>query len=792
MKRITNFLLLSVFQFNVSFTAVAQLKEKQPAEYVNPFLGTDFFGHTFPGASLPYAMVHLSPDTGTEGWTYCAGYVYSDNSIIGFSHTHWSGVGMVNGGEIMLMPTVSQKLQVVPGSAQNPDEGYRSRFDKKDEFAIPGYYSVLLKDYDVKVELTTTQRAGFHRYTFPETENARVILDLGHQIGNMKSTELSELRIVNNNRIEGWKSAGLGKVFFVAEFSKPFKYYGTFDATYITPESGNSVFPYKSAEAGDKIGAFVTFKTIENEQILVKLGISYTSVEGARKNLQAEIPHWDFDLIKNDATKIWNTELSKIKIDGATNDQKEIFYTALYHSFLAQYISQDVDGKYLDSDGKIHVAKDFDFYGSFSCWDTYRSQHPLLTLTAPEHVDDFIKSIAAKTEHYGWLPAQHFLNVFGESMVGDHLIPVIVDAYMKGFRDFDVKFLYREMKKKALENPSEPRLVNAGRSGLDFYMTLGYTPVDKVTESVPNTLELAYDDWCIAQLAKELGENSDYEIFIKRAGFYKNLWDPETQFMRPKMTNGKWLEALNDKEQEIVTEGKHSWYRYFDPLLVGRRPNRYYTESNAWQYIWSVQHDVQGLIDLFGNNENFIKKLDTFFEMSPLITPPKYVGVVGTIGQYVHGNQPSHHVAYLYNYAGQPWKTQYRVRQVCEELYRSGPGGLCGNEDMGSLSSWYVLSAMGFYPVTPGAPQYVVGSPLFGEVTIQVKNNKKFTVKAINNSMKNKFIQSAKLNGQPFNRTWIDHSEIVNGGELEFEMGPEPNKKWGTDKRAVPFSMNGR
>jgi predicted alpha-1,2-mannosidase len=792
MKSITIFALLAVFTISAIYSAFGQPNEKQPTEYVNPFIGTDFFGHTFPGASLPYGMVHLSPDTGTEGWTYCAGYVYSDNSIIGFSHTHWSGVGMVNGGEIMLMPTVGDQLQIVPGTRENPDTGYRSRFSKKDEFATPGYYSVLLKDYDIKAELTATQRAGFHRYTLPETDNARIILDLGHQIGNMKSSELSELKIVNNNRIEGWKSAGLGKVYFVAEFSKPFRYYGTFDVSYVTPESGGSIWPYKNAEDGDKIGAFVTFQTSDKEQILVKVGISHTSVEGARKNLHAEIPHWDFDLIKNNAGEIWNKELSKVKIAGATDDQKEIFYTALYHSFLAQYISQDVDGKYRDSDGNIHVAEGFDFYGSFSCWDTYRSQHPLLTLTAPEHVNDFIKSIAAKTKHYGWLPAQHFLNVFGESMVGDHLIPLIVDAYMKGFRDFDVKFLYLEMKKKALQNPIEPRLAHAGRSGLDFYKTLGYTPADKVTESVPNTLELAFDDWCIAQLARELGEKDDYELFIKRAGYYKNLWDTETQFMRPKKVDGTWLEALNGREQEIVTEGNHHYYKYFDPLLVGRRPNRHYTESNAWQYIWSVQHDVQGLITLFGTDNEFVNKLDTFFEMSPLISPPKYVGTVGTIGQYVHGNQPSHHVAYLYNYAGPPWKTQQRVRQICEELYRSGPGGLCGNEDMGSLSSWYVLSAMGFYPVTPGAPQYTIGSPLFGEITIRFENNKKFTVKAINNSTENKYILSATLNGQPFNRTWIAHQEIAKGGELVFHMGTEPNKKWGVGNDAIPFSMSGK
>ena len=768
----------------------ALAQEDRPVDHVNPFLGTDFFGHTFPGASLPYAMVHVSPDVHNQGWTYCAGYIYSESSIMGFSHTHWSGVGMVNGGEVLLIPTTGLKLQTTPGSLENPDEGYRSRFDHADEVASPGYYSVLLKDYNVKAELTSTQRAGFHRYTFPKTENARIILDLGHQIGINTSGELSELTILNNNRIEGVKSAGLGKVYFVAEFSKPFRYYGTFDNDLKTPESGGSLWPYKNGESGKNIGAFVTFRTKEKEQILVKVGISYTSIEGARKNLNAEIPDWDYDGIRNKASEIWNKELSRVKIDGATDDQKEIFYTAMYHSLLAQYISQDVDGKYMGSDKKVHEAKGYNFYGSFSCWDTYRSQHPLLTLIAPDHVNDFIRSIVTKTKDYGWLPAQHFLNVYGEAMVGDHLIPVIVDAYLKGYRDFDVNFLYEAMRKKALEEPKLPVPHAAGRSGLKYYMELGYTPVDKVTESVPNTLELAYDDWCIAQLAKELGKKEDYQLFMKRAGNYKNLWDAETQFMRPKKADGSWLDALNGREQEIVKEGEHAYYRYFDPLLVGKRPNRHYTESNAWQYIWSVQHDVQGLINLFSGNKAFTSKLDTFFEMSPNISAPKYVGVVGTIGQYVHGNQPSHHVAYLYNYAGEPWKTQQRVRQVCEELYRSGPGGLCGNEDMGSLSSWYVLSAMGIYPVTPGEAVYTIGSPLFGKATLDLGKGKSFTIEAQNNSAVNTYIQSATLNGKLLSRTWLSHQEITNGGTLVFKMGPEPNKKWGSKPEDAPPSMS--
>ena len=767
-----------------------QAQTDNPVDHVNPFVGTDFFGHTFPGASRPFAMVHLSPDMNTQGWTYCAGYIYSDNSIMGFSHTHWSGVGMVNGGEVMLMPTVGYKLKTLPGSPDNPEEGYRSRFDHSSESASPGYYSVVLKDYNVKVELTSTQRVGFHRYTFPKADCSRVILDLGHQIGSNSSEELSELTIINNNRIEGIKSTTLGKVYFVAEFSRPFTYYGTFDNDLKTPESGGSLWPYKNGESGKNIGAFVTYKTRENEQILVKVGISYTSVEGARKNLTAEIPHWDFDSIRNESRDIWEKELSRIKIDGATDNQKEIFYSALYHSFLAQYISQDVDGKYIGADKKIHEAKGYDMYGSFSCWDTYRSQHPLLTLTAPSHVNDFIKSIAATAKDYGWLPAQHFLNLYGEAMVGDHLIPIIVDAYLKGFRDFDVNFLYEAMRKKALEEPKPPVPHYAGRSGLKYYMELGYTPVDKVNESVPNTMELAYDDWCIAQLAKELGKSKDYELFMKRAYNYQNLWEPTTNFMRPKMADGTWLEPLNGHEQEIVKVGDHSWYKYFDPLLVGKRPNRHYTESNAWQYIWSVQHDVKGLINLFGGNKPFLAKLDTFFEMSPNITPPKYVGVVGTIGQYVHGNQPSHHVAYLYDFAGEPWKTQLRAREVMEELYRSGPGGVCGNEDMGSLSSWYVLSSMGFYPVTPGSPYYTIGSPLFAHAVIDLGKGKTFTIEAKNNSHENKYIQSATLNGKSFNKTWLSQKEITDGGVVSFEMGPEPNKKWGSRPEDAPPSMS--
>lgn len=774
----------------LSIQSCSRGKDKDPADYVDPFLGTDFFGHTFPGAVVPYGLIQLSPDHDTKGWTYSSGYSYADSSIAGFSHTHFSGVGMTSGGDILLMPTVTDKLQTSPGTKENPDSGYRSRYNKADEKAMPGYYSVLLKDGNIKAELTATKRVGMHRYTFPKARRANILLDLGHEIGNDDKSGNSILKIAGDSTIEGYKDANGTMVYFVAKFSRPFDYYGTWDADYITPESAEGYWPYKNEEKGKNVGAFVSYSTKEAEQILVKVGISFVSIEGARKNLQAEVPNWDFDKVKTDAYNTWNEELKKINVSSDNEAQKQTFYTAVYHSLLAQYIGQDTDGQYMGMDNKIHTAKGFDFYPNFSCWDTYRSQHPLLTLIAPAHVNDIVKSIAAKTSEYGWLPAQHFRNVFGQGMVGDHLVPVIVDAYIKGYRDWNIEGLYAAMRRKALEQPPAPFPASAGRSGLADYMSLGYAPCDVVTESVPNTLELAYNDWCIAQLADALGKKDDAALFYKRAQNYHNVYDPTTQFMRPRMKNGTWLPEKGNNQQAIDSVGKHHYYRYFDPLLVGRRPNRHYTESNAWQYLWSVQHDAKGLVNLLGGNEAFNKRLDSFFAMDASISEPKYVGVVGTIGQYVHGNQPSHHVAYLYNYASSPWKTQYWTREIMQRFYRTGAGGLCGNEDMGSLSSWFVLSSMGIYAVTPGSSQYAIGSPLFDKVELEVKNDKTFSIIAHNNNAQNRYIQSATLNGKPFNRCYINQSEIMAGGELVFEMGPNPNKNWGVGKDAMPYSFS--
>jgi len=712
-------------------------------QYVNPFIGTDAHGHTFPGASMPFGMVQLSPDTRLEGWDGCGGYHYSDNVVYGFSHTHLSGTGVPDYADILLMPTVGD-IKIENGS-DNPDNGYASRFSHENETATAGFYTTYLDDYQVGVELTVSQRVGFHKYTFPENSQSNIIIDLLHR----DKVVGSELRVIGENEIEGYRRstawANDQVIYFVAQFSKSFNEARVYIDD-ISSEGKNG--------KGKNIKAAFIFDTGENETILVKVGISAVSIEGARKNLEAEIPHWNFDEVKNEAKKTWNNELGKIRVKGGTKEQVITFYTALYHSFLVPNLFMDIDKQYRGRDFQTHSAEGFDYYTIFSLWDTFRGEHPLFTLTQQKRTNDFIKTMLAQYEQGGRLPVWELAANETECMIGYHSIPVIADAYLKGIRDYDVEIAFEAMKHSA----------ELDHFGLKYYKKKGYIPAHEESESVSKTLEYAYDDWCIAIMAKDLGKMDDYETYIKRAQSYKNIFDPTTGFMRAKM-NGRWFEP-------------------FDPKEV----NFNYTEANSWQYSFFVPQDVNGLINLLGDEEVLIDRLDKLFTENSETTGRHQSDITGLVGQYAHGNEPSHHMAYLYNYVGQPWKTQQRVRQIMDELYTEKPDGLCGNEDCGQMSAWYVLSAMGFYPVTPGNPIYAIGSPLFEEITINLENGKNFTIKANNNSPENIYIQSATLNEEVYSNSYISHTDIMAGAELIFEMGSEPNKSWATKEKDLPVS----
>lgn len=656
-------------------------------------------------------------------------------------------------------------------------KGYESAYSHDEEEASPGYYAVQLKKYGVKAELTATEHAGFHRYTFPKSEEAHIIIDVTHSLTPGRD---AYVKIVNEHRIEGHVTGDMEgsynmplTCYFFAEFDKPFTSVGSWN--------GDSIYNGLNEISGkDGVGAFVNFDTEEGEQILVKVGISFVSIAGAKKNLQAEIPHWDFQKVVDRAKDEWNKKLNKIKIKGGTAAQKTIFYTAMYHSLMFPRVFSDVDGKYYSHfDDKIHGTPGERYYVDFSLWDTYRALHPLLAYLEPERQNEMISTFLAMYDQGGRLPLHvSYKNYYQATMIGDHATSVIVDSYRKGLRDYDVEKAYEAMRKNATVPGERPK----SRYGLDYYMDLKYVPAEKIRESVSVTLEDCYDDWCLAQMAKDLGKTEDYRLFSERAGYYANLYDSATGFFRPRKSDGTWLEMC-DSLPTIIRTDVHPYYSCFDPLWVGVSPNRHYTESSAWQYLWHVQHDVQELINLMGGREAFIARLDSLFTMSPHESGElQYAPLWSKIGQYVHGNEPVHHVAYLYNYAGEPWKTQMRVNEIRNKMYGVGPDGLCGNDDMGQMSAWYIFSAMGFYPVAPGQNVFAIGTPLFEEVTLNLGeyfNNKAFTIKAKGVSAENIYIQSAKLNGKPYNRSWITHDDIASGGTLVFEMGPKPKMDWG-------------
>jgi predicted alpha-1,2-mannosidase len=718
-------------------------KPFNPLDYVNPFVGTGGHGHTFPGPTAPFGMVQLSPDTRLEGWDGCSGYHYTDSVVYGFSHTHLSGTGCSDYGDVLLMPTTGA-VKLDNGFKSGVGHGYSSRFSKKTEKASPGYYSVMLDDYNVKVELTATTRAGFHKYTFPESKQSNIILDLLHRDEVIDS----KLKIVSNTEIEGFRRSKAWAtdqhVYFVARFSKPFDKAGI--------ALNEKINEGVKEISGKNVKAFFTFTTTKNEVIYVKIGISGVSIDGAHKNLDAEINGWDFDQTVKDTRALWNKELSKIEVEGGTKSQLTTFYSALYHTMIQPNVYMDVDGQYRGRDLKIHKAENFTNYTVFSLWDTYRACHPLYTLIQQKRTNDFINTFLTQYDQGGLLPVWELSGNETNCMIGYHAVPVIMDAYVKGIRGYDKLKAFEAMKASADQD----------HLGLKAYKQFGYIPADKEAEEVSKTLEYAYDDWCIAQMAKDLGNTPDYERFIKRAQYYKNLFDPSTGNMRA-IRNGAFVTPFDAREV-----------------------NSHYTEANSWQYSFAVQQDITGLLNLQGGSEKFGAKLDALFNTKPELTGRDQSDITGLIGQYAHGNEPSHHMAYLYNYAQQAWKTQEKINFIQHNFYSDNPDGLIGNEDCGQMSAWYVLSAMGFYSVTPASDYYVIGTPLFKKVTLHLENGKSFTISANGLSDKAFYIKSAKLNGVDYPRSFLLHKEIMNGGELIFQMSEQPNKNWGTGSGNYP------
>ena len=730
--------------------AFATLAYGAAIDYAKPLIGTADHGHVFPGATVPFGMVQLSPDTrdGSTDDAYqdgSAGYHYSDTSIMGFSHNHLTGTGIGDLGNVLLMPTVGE-LKLVVGNQLG--EGYRARFSHDQEAARPGYYRVFLPDSKINVELTATARVGFHRYTFPEAADSHVILDLWHGIGraNRLHPTDSAITIENDHTVSGFRrSAGWGgdKVyFFVLEFSRPCAAAGL--------TSDHQPVDGKQAQ-GKNLQAHFDFQTKANEQIVARVALSTVSVDGARRNLQAEATTWDFDKVAAAARSQWEQTLGSIQFQSTDRSFLETFYTAYYHVFLAPTLLNDVDGQVRGPDTQVHQVKGFDYYSELSLWDTFRAEHPLLTLIQPARVNDLVSTMLAHYTFFG----QKALPVWVESgkenwcMIGNHSIPIIVDAYLKGFQGWDAAEALADM----------VATTEGTRSQMPEYRANGYIASRRNAEAVSKTTEYAYDDACIARFAKALGQTALAERYAQRAANWQNVFDAATGFFRGKTPEGAWVTPFDPNA--LVTDS--------------------YTEANAWQSYF-VPHDVPGLIRKMGGDEPFAARLDAVFESKEKIVNFSE-DVVGLIGMYAHGNEPCHHYAYLYAYAGQPWKTQARIRQVCSALYNNTTAGMCGNDDCGQMSAWYVFSALGFYPADPCGGTYIIGSPLGDQATISLDpkfhKGATFTVLARHNSPRNLYIQSATLNDQPFTRTWLTHDQIIAGGTLVLEMGPTPNQKWG-------------
>lgn len=760
---------LSFLLATVAASLYAQQSEN-PVKFVNPMIGTHKMGHTYPGATVPFGMVQLSPETDTllyehngkyngPVYKYCAGYQYDDVTIAGFSHTHFSGTGHSDLGDFLIMPTTG-KLQLNPGTEDHPENGYRSKFSHDTEVAEPNYYRVRLDDHNILAEMTTSSRVGFHQYTFPESDQAHIILDLTAGIYNYGEKNVwTYVRIENDTLITGYReTAGWARtrtMYFAMTFSKPFTKYGNQDVSKSQVYRGfwgkfdqRNNFP---EAAGRQLKFYFDFKTVANEKIKIKMALSPVSMTGALENLKQEIPHWDFEKVKADGQAQWNKELSKVSVTTLSTGDKTNFYTAMYHAFLGPTIYMDQDQRYRGLDQNDHQATGFTNYTTFSLWDTYRALHPLFNVLQPGRNQDMVRSMMA---HYDQ-SVHHMLPVWSHHanenwcMIGYHSVSVIADAVIKGNANFDVN--------KALD-ACVATARNKYYGALPEYIKLGYVPEEKSGSSVSMTLEYAYDDWCIAQMAKRLNRMDVYDEFMKRSQNWRNTFDPSIGYTRPKSTAGVFKKDFD----VLSTHGQG------------------FIEGNAWNYSLYVPQDPDALIAIMGGKKKFIAHLDSLFTM---YLPDKFFAETeditreGIIGNYVHGNEPAHHVAYLYNWAGAPWKTQDRVRMILKKQYQPTPDGLGGNDDCGQMSAWYIFSALGFYPVAPGSDVYVLGSPAIVEATINLENGKTFKVKTQNQSDRNVYVQKIQLNGKPLTTTFIRHADIMQGGEIVFVMGSKPKMK---------------
>ena len=726
---------------------------KEYTGYVNPFIGTGGHGHTHPGAMLPHGMIQPGPDTRIDGWDSCSGYYYEDSTINGFAHTRLSGTGCADFGDFLLMPTVGeQKVEYLGKESQQ--RPFASAFSHRNEYAEPGYYSVFLDTYGVKAELTATERAAMHRYTFPESKESGFILDMDYNI-QQQTNQVMEVEAVNDTVLCGYKRSAYWAwqqdLYFYAVFSKPFTHTLYTD----TIEEGGQQIPVCKM--------LLRFDTAEDEQVMVRFSISSVDGEGARQNLLAELPDWDFDKVRADARKTWNDCLSKIEVKTEDPDQLAIFYTAMYHAFLSPNLFTDVDGRYLGMDLKVHTTdKEDPVYTTFSIWDTFRALHPLLTIIDPHTNESYIRSLLKKQREGGVFPKWDCAANYTGTMIGYHAASIITDAYVKGYRDFDVREAYQACLRTAEYDTTGivgPKwLVPFVMPRARYYKdALGYIPCDLENESVAKALEYAYDDWCISVLADSLGDVETRDKYARFAGAYKSYFDPETRFMRGRDSKGKWRTPFNPRS---------STHRSDD-----------YCEGTAWQWTWFVPHDVPGLVGLMGGEEAFVGKLDSLFTVSSELEGETVsADISGLIGQYAHGNAPSHHIIHLYNYVNRPWRTQELVDSVLYSQYRNAPDGLSGNEDCGQMSAWYILNAMGFYQVCPGEPVYSIGRHLFEEVIIHLPGQKDFVIRTKNNSKENKYVQSILLNGKPLEQPFFTHSDLTAGGVMEISMGAEPFK----------------